>query len=114
MGCSSRLRTNATRCTSARSRCSRVQRPATATLYEPVPRMCLASPGTANARASYRWGLIVRLRVGSGWVAAGVSKVTGYAFGIRANGSPAPRPAKVASAKALRPIKTESVGEPAV
>ena len=41
----------------------------------------------ADTRMAWFW-LIVRLLVGSGWVAAGVSKVTGYAFGIRANGSP--------------------------
>jgi thiosulfate dehydrogenase [quinone] large subunit len=40
----------------------------------------------ADTRMAWFW-LIVRVLVGAGWVAAGVSKVTGYAFGIRANGA---------------------------
>jgi thiosulfate dehydrogenase (quinone) large subunit len=38
-----------------------------------------------DTRMAWFW-LLVRLSVGAGWLAAGVSKVTGYAFGVRANG----------------------------
>jgi thiosulfate dehydrogenase [quinone] large subunit len=41
----------------------------------------------ADTRMAWFW-LIVRLLVGAGWLGAGVSKVTGYAFGVRANGPP--------------------------
>lgn len=41
----------------------------------------------ADTRMAWFW-LIVRLLVGAGWLAAGVSKVTGYAFGVRPNGPP--------------------------
>jgi thiosulfate dehydrogenase [quinone] large subunit len=41
----------------------------------------------ADTRMGWFW-LLVRLLVGSGWLVAGVSKVTGYAFGTRPNGSP--------------------------
>ena len=39
----------------------------------------------ADTRTAWFW-LLVRLSVGAGWLAAGVSKVTGYAFGVRPNG----------------------------
>ena len=39
----------------------------------------------ADTRMAWFW-LLLRLSVGVGWLAAGVSKVTGYAFGVRTNG----------------------------
>jgi thiosulfate dehydrogenase (quinone) large subunit len=41
----------------------------------------------ADKRMAWFW-LLVRLSVGLGWLAAGVSKLTGYAFGLRPNGPP--------------------------
>jgi thiosulfate dehydrogenase [quinone] large subunit len=41
----------------------------------------------ADTRVAWFW-LIVRLLVGAGWLAAGVSKLTGFAFGVRPNGPP--------------------------
>ena len=41
----------------------------------------------ADTRMAWFW-LLVRLMVGAGWLAAGVSKVTGFAFGVRPNGPP--------------------------
>jgi thiosulfate dehydrogenase (quinone) large subunit len=52
-----------------------------------IPEPPIAQFFFADTRMAWFW-LIVRLLVGSGWLAAGVSKVTGYAFGTRANGSP--------------------------
>jgi hypothetical protein len=46
-----------------------------------IPEPPVARFFFADTRMAWFW-LIVRLLVGSGWVAAGVSKVTGYAFGI--------------------------------
>jgi thiosulfate dehydrogenase (quinone) large subunit len=51
-----------------------------------IPEPPIARFFFADTRIAWFW-LIVRLLVGSGWLAAGVSKVTGYAFGIRANGA---------------------------
>lgn len=52
-----------------------------------IPEPPIARFFFADTRMAWFW-LIVRVLVGAGWVAAGVSKVTGYAFGIRANGPP--------------------------
>jgi thiosulfate dehydrogenase (quinone) large subunit len=41
----------------------------------------------ADTRMAWLW-LVLRLIVGMGWLAAGVSKVTGFAFGVRPNGPP--------------------------
>jgi thiosulfate dehydrogenase (quinone) large subunit len=41
----------------------------------------------ADKRMAWFW-LLVRLSVGLGWLAAGVSKLTGFAFGLRPNGPP--------------------------
>lgn len=41
----------------------------------------------ADKRMAWFW-LFVRLSVGLGWLAAGVSKMTGFAFGLRPNGPP--------------------------
>ena len=41
----------------------------------------------ADNRMAWFW-LLVRLSVGLGWLAAGVSKLTGFAFGLRPNGPP--------------------------
>jgi thiosulfate dehydrogenase (quinone) large subunit len=52
-----------------------------------IPEAPIARFLFADTRMAWFW-LLVRLSVGMGWLAAGVSKVTGYAFGLRPNGPP--------------------------
>ena len=50
-----------------------------------IPEPPIARFLFADTRMSWFW-LLIRLSVGSGWLVAGLSKVTGYAFGVRENG----------------------------
>src|SRR5512141_1087678 len=52
-----------------------------------IPEAPIARFLFADVRMAWFW-LLVRLSVGLGWLAAGVSKLTGYAFGVRPNGPP--------------------------
>ena len=50
-----------------------------------IPEAPIARFLFADKRMAWSW-LLVRLSVGLGWLAAGVSKLTGFAFGLRPNG----------------------------
>jgi thiosulfate dehydrogenase [quinone] large subunit len=52
-----------------------------------IPEPPIARFLFADTRMAWFW-LIIRLSVGSGWLFAGLSKVTGFAFGMRPNGAP--------------------------
>jgi thiosulfate dehydrogenase [quinone] large subunit len=52
-----------------------------------IPEAPIARFLFADKRMAWFW-LLIRLSVGLGWFAAGVSKLTGFAFGLRSNGPP--------------------------
>jgi thiosulfate dehydrogenase [quinone] large subunit len=62
-------------------------RPSSPKVATQIPEAPIARFLFANTRMAWFW-LLIRLAVGMGWLAAGVSKVTGYAFGLRPNGPP--------------------------
>jgi thiosulfate dehydrogenase [quinone] large subunit len=50
-----------------------------------IPESPIARFLFADRRMAWLW-LLLRLSLGAGWLGAGVSKVTGFAFGVRPNG----------------------------